>query len=264
MGAGVGDAVHPGASRQGERGGNQNEQRVDQQDQAGPHHLGLLHLSAKKFRRAPHHQPGEEHRQQSKHQQIGRAGALPTEHHLQEQVEQGGEDRERHGRIDRAIHRARHRAGGDHRPEPGEWRPEAQLFALKIAAAEPAGEQWIAGLLSGHRHRDADQQQAEHQGEQPVALAPVTHKPPEGINGGRRDDQHRPGAHQVGEQGGVLVGMGGVGADETAAVLTELLDGLEQSDRAPGQQLAGPLQGGDLQRRRQGHRHTADQEEQGE
>ena len=140
MGARIAVARQLRAPRQGEGGRDQHEDRVDQQDQAGPHHLGLLHLAAQEFRRAAHHQAGEKHRQQQEHQQIGDAGALAAEHHLQKQVEQGGEDRERHGRIHCTVHRPSHRAGGHHRPEAGEPCSEAQFLPLQVAAAEPALE----------------------------------------------------------------------------------------------------------------------------
>ena len=117
-------------------------------------------------------------------------------------------------------------------------------------------------MLGRHGHHGADNQQSEQESQQQVALAAVAHEPPEGIDRGGRDDQHRPGAHQVGQQGGVLVGMGGVGAHKAAAVLTKLLDRLEQGDRSAGQQLLAPLQGGDLQRRSQRHRYAAHQQEQ--
>ena len=100
MGAGVADARQRGSARQGEGGRDEHEDRVDQQDQAGPHHLGLLHLAAQEFRRAAHHQAGEEHRQQHEHQEVGNAGALASDHHLEKQIEQGGEDGQRHRRID--------------------------------------------------------------------------------------------------------------------------------------------------------------------
>ena len=262
MGARIADARQRRATRHGEGGRDEHEHRVDQQDQTGPHHLGLLHLPAQEFRCAAHHQAGQKHRQQHEHQQVGDAGALAAEHHLQKQVEQGGQDGQGHRRIDRPVYRPGHRAGGHHRPQAAERRPEAQLLALQVAAAQPLLEQRIAGLLSCHGHPGADQQQSEHQRQQQVALAAVAHEAPEGIDRGRWDDQHGPGAHQVAEQGGVLVGVRRVGADEAAAVLAQLLDRLEQGDRSAGQELPAPLEGGDLQGWGQRHRYAAHQEEQ--
>ena len=56
--------------------------------------------------------------------------------------------------------------------------------------------------------------------------------------------------------------MGRVGAHKAAAVLAQLLDRFEQGDGSTWQELLASLQGGDLQRRRQGHGHAAHQEEQ--
>ena len=84
-----------------------------------------------------------------------------------------------------------------------------------------------------------DHQQDEHGGKDGLALLGVLDADTEGEAAGGRDQQQAGHLDDVGEGAGVLIRMGGVHAEEAAAVGAGLLDGDLRSRGALGQELLG-------------------------
>ncbi len=95
----------------------------------------------------------------------------------------------------------------------------------------------VADLLVVNRNREQGHGQNRHRREHRPTLAGVAHHVPEriGQRGGNEEEcQH---LEEVRQRRRILVGMGGIGVEEPAAVGAELLDRLLRGHRAHGQRL---------------------------
>lgn len=149
-----------------------------------------------------------------------------------------------HG-VNRAVGSSRRESG----PGGRGGDTEAALLALHVAAGLAVGhldiDRSAIGQLRGARmlvdgdDAGEDHQQDEHGGKDGLALLGVLDADTEGEATGGRDQQQAGHLDDVGEGTGVLIRMGGVHAEEAAAVGAGLLDGDLRSRGTLGQELLG-------------------------
>ena len=115
---------------------------------------------------------------------------------------------------------------------------EPDFLALQVRPGDPLlVDQRIAGVL-GPVHRAQGAEQDHHHGDEDgPALAAVAHHAAKGVGQRERNRQQEQDLDVIRQRRGVLVGMGRVGIEETAAVGAQLLDRLEGGHRPHGQGL---------------------------
>ena len=240
--AGIRDAGEARLDHHGNRGEDEDRQRHAQNREH--RHLDLFGLQflAEVFGRAPDHQPGDKQRDDREQQNPIKARTHAADDDLAEQhVDQRHHAAQWHVAVVHRIDRAARCIGRDGRPEDRIGDPEADLLTFHIAAhlrrgrggidAE-RGDLRIAGGFRPVGGRHPSKKQQTHGGEDRPTLPLVADHPPEHIGQPDADREDRHHLDQVGKRVGVLVGMGGIGVEEAAAVGAEFLDDLLRGNRA--------------------------------
>ena len=133
------DAGAPSGRADGERGAEQDHHGRDEDDQRRHLHLVGLDLLAEIFRRAAHHEPGDEHGDQGEHQHAVEARPDPAEHDLTELDQpHRNEATERREAVVHGVHRAVGRRRRGRGPDGGVDDAEARLLPLHVAARPAA------------------------------------------------------------------------------------------------------------------------------
>ena len=270
MEAGVGDAGQTafGRDRQGREG--QDQEGVDNDAQSGELHLPALDLLAQVLGGTADHQAAQEHAQHDVHDHVHQAHALAAEHAVEHHVQQGHHAAQGCQGVVHVVDGAGGEGCSDGGEQGGLGDAEADLLALHAAhglAQANLRQLGVARQLRevaqaqahhendahGHEHGAALAaedglavgQAAAHDGVRLVSqlLAVVIHQA-EHDHAGAGQDHHAQQLGDVGDDGGVLQRGGGVGAQETAAVGTQVLDGDQGGDGAHGDVLLGALDGG--------------------
>ena len=208
MRAVVVEAVEPCLQHHGRAGESEHQQRVDQDRQHRELHLAGLDLLAEIFGRAAHHQAGHEHRDHGDDQDAVEPRADAARRDAAHQhVEHRHEPAERRQAVVHGDDRARAGAGRAGAEQRRQGLAEAQLLAFEIAgrAVDPErGQDRVAEGLRAVDHRDADDQDDAHGGQQRAPLLPVADQATEGDDRGHRDEQqaeglehHDPGARAL-------------------------------------------------------------------
>ena len=213
--------------------------RHRQEGQHRQRHLARLDLAAKVFRRAPDHQPGQEHGQHDVEEHPVKPRADAAEDHLADLHEdQHHQARQRHEAVMHRVDRPVRRGRGRGRPERRQHRAEALLLAFHVRA-EP--KRRVARDLVDMDHRKPRHEHHRHRGKDRPALPPVPGHPAEEEAEGDRDQQDRQDLRHVRGDGRVLERMGRVHAEEAAAVGAKLLDrDLRRGGAAGDDLLAAP------------------------
>ena len=229
---------------------HQNGKRSCQAQDNRPAHLARLDLLAQELRRAADHKAGDKHREDGEADHAVQATAHAAEDDLaQSHLEHLDKTAQRGVGVVHGVNRAVGSGGGVSRPRGGGDDTEAALLALHVAAGLAVGhldiDRSAIGQLRGARmlvegdDAGEDHQQDEHGGKDGLALLGVLDADTEGEAAGGRDQQQAGHLDDVGEGTGVLIRMGGVHAEEAAAVGSGLLDGDLRSRRTLGQELLG-------------------------
>ena len=239
--------------RHGDGGKAQDHQGRDQQGQHRHHDLLAFDLLAQVLRRPPHHQPGDEDRDDGEHDHAVQPCADPSKDDLTERdVGDQHQPSQRRIAIVEAHDGARRggrrghfleRRDGDAVPHLLPLHVAARLGSADLLVRADAGQDGIAGLLGGNDDRQADHEQDGRDNPQHPALARIAHPLAEHVEQARtqrnltQDDQH-------GREGvGVLEGMRRVDVEEAAAVGPQVLDDLHRGHRPLGDGLRLPVQG---------------------
>ena len=236
--------------------------------------LAGLDLLAQVLRRAAHHQPADEHRQDHEQQHRVQAGPHPAEDHLAgRQAEHRHRAAQRRERVQRRVHRP---VGGDRRgraPEGGLDDPVALLLAFEVPAGRACDVLRVhpggvlrnrAVLLGGEDDEDEDDVQRRHRREDRPPLPLRVDHAPVGVGEGGRDEDDREHLHEVRERRRVLERHRRVDVEEPATVGAQLLDRDLRGHRADREHLVGALERLRRHRVAEGLEHTLGEQEQGD
>ena len=270
---GIGNAGLPGGCRHRQGSKGQDQQGMDDDGQCRQLHFASLDLLAQIFGGAAHHQPADEHRQDGVQNHVHEAHALAAkdtvEHHVQHrhhsaQRRQGvvhvvdgacGEGccygGKQSGLGDaEADFLALHAACGLVEADLRQSRVALQLSPVAKAQANQEqnshGQKDAAAFFAQQPGRDAFRMGGQHIFPGRVLLileTSVTHHLAEGNDTGAGQQHHGIQFNQVGQDGGVLHGGGGVGAEEAAAVGAQVLDDFKRRHRPHPQNLIRAFQG---------------------
>ena len=239
MRPGIQDGRRPRLGRDGHRRPEQDLHHGDEDDERRHLHLVHLDLLAQVLGRAAHHEAGDEHGDDGEHQDA----VEPTTHASEDDLTQLDEDQRDHAAqrgvgVVHGVHRAVGGGGGGGGPSGRHPHAEPVLLALHVAAGlrRRAGRDRVqvgsGGRLLGHAvglecvgghhqtHKDHH-----HDREHGPTLPRIAHHLPEGVGESRWDEEDGEQFEEVGERGGVLERVGGVGVEEAPTVGAELLDG---------------------------------------
>ena len=248
----VEDRAEPEADRGEPEHGDGHRHQVEHDEL----HLGGLDLLAQVLRRPPDHQAGEEHGEQGVDEQPHQPDPdAPRADLTEEHVEQGDATPAGGHRVVHAVHPTVRRPRGGGRPGvhvagpnrtslPSE-RPARLGRGHRLVDAE--GREPRIAVRLGHGGDDHRREpQADHHGEEHVALAAVLGHA--AVGDGHREGQHddEPLFEQAGPPGGVLERVGGVRVEEAAAVGPELLDGDLGGGRPAREVLGDARHAGDV------------------
>ena len=218
-------------------------------------HLGGLDLLAEELRRAAHHEPRDEHRQQGEDEHAVEPGPTPpglTSPSIM--LTSGARAAERGEAVVGGVDGAGRRAGGGGGEQAGGRGAEPDLLALHVAAGLPVTDllrdvdaevvdRLVAADLEAGGDGHGARPEQEHGAEHDPALLLVLHHAAVGVREGERDEQDDAHLHEVGEAVGVGERVGGVGVEGAAAVRADLLDGLLPGERTAGDRLGAPARG---------------------
>ncbi len=251
------EAVRAGVERAGEarlghRGDGREAEDAGSQHQDDEHrhlHLEGLDLLAQVLGRAPNHQAGDEDAQDGPDDEhaveprTDPAGREFAELHVEERDEAA----EWLEAVVPGVDGTGARAGRDGRPQGASTGPEPGLLALHVAEGlvDAGGERRVRAGLVRDRDKGADAEDRGHSAEDDPALSLVLGIAAERVGEGEREREHRDHLDEVGQRGRILERVGGVGVEEPAAVVAQLLDELLGRHRATGDDLLRALQGGD-------------------
>ena len=215
---------------------HQNGERSRQAQDDRPAHLARLDLLAQELGRASDHEAGDEHREDGEADHAVQAAAHAAEDDLaQGHLEHLDKTAQRGVGVVHGVNRAVGGGGGVSRPRGGGGDAEAALLALHVAAGLAAGHLDIDRAAIGQLRVPACSLTAmvpvkttsRMNMAAKMALPCLVFLTPdaEGEAAGGRDQQQAGHLDDVGEGAGVLIRMGGVHAEEAAAVGAGLLDG---------------------------------------
>ena len=237
----------------GERGEAEDRER---QDQDGQHrHLDLLGLDllAEIFRRAPDHQPGDEHRDDGEEQHAVKAGADAAEDDLaQHDIDHRDHAAQRHEAVMHGVDGAAGSIGGDGREERRNWRcrsgPPCLPYCRRPAARSAPDRHEARRRPDCRRPRPnrrsptpARNSSAHHREDRPALALDCRPCGRTHWSAPRRCEKISTIWTRLVSAFGILEGMGRIGVEEAAAIGAHHLDDFLRGDRALRDQSAWRL-----------------------
>ena len=216
----VRDAGPRGAAEYSRGQGDQHDH--DELDVVG------VDLLAEVFRRAAHHQSGDEDGEDNKDEHAVEPGAYAAKDDLTGlDVEQRDEAADGRERVMHGVNGAARGVGGDGGEQRGVEDAEANLFALHVAVGRGDTKRVVDGVAVGLGHpadHDAGEEHRGHRAPYGPAVALVFDHAAEVVGERARDREDREHLEKVGERRRIFERMGGVGVGVAAAVGAEHLD----------------------------------------